>query len=140
MSRRKLLTNIVLVLICGTITLSIPVIVKQFQKPTDAASNPNANGWVLTSIFIGDHYQNLVDSCAVWQIEKHHGDTVITWPEIYVALGPGNPLTMADENLLVSAYGIIYPNLNGTDYQALLATGYRTTVTYQGLSCTLTLG
>ena len=92
MLRKKLLINLAIILICGAIALSLPVIVSHLQKPTSASTEENEESttnsttadWQLTSTFVGQKYQDKIDCGVVWQIEQKHGNKVITtWDEIY---------------------------------------------------------
>ena len=153
MLRKKLLINLAIILICGAIALSLPVLVGHIQKPTNASTNtPEENSantttptleidWQLNSIFVGEQYQDKVDCSIIWQIEQKHGNKVITtWDEIYANITATNSLTYDNEHLTLTRYGLVYRGLQTpTDHQTLYATGYQSTVIYQDHSCVLTL-
>ena len=133
MLRRKLVLHLLIIVLCGTVILSVPVIADHLQKSTQATDNQSTLAtWVLVSVYVGDRYQNMLDAIGVWQIEKRFGDTVVAqWEEIYAAISPSNPLIYDDENLTLSPYGLIYRS------SAAALTGYTSTVTYQGRTCVL---
>ena len=150
MLRKKLLINLAIILICGVVTLSWPVIAGHMKKQTNASTNTNKENyttivtntdWYLTSIFVGHQYHDKVDCGVVWQIEQKCGDNVIaTWDEIYANITATNSLTYDNEHLTLTRYGLVYRGLQTpADYQALYATGYQSTVIYQDHSCVLTL-
>ncbi|MBO4726398.1 MAG: hypothetical protein J5598_02230 [Clostridia bacterium] len=150
MLRKKLVINLAIILICGTVALSLPVIVNHLPKTTNASTNTNKENcttitpntdWYLTSIFVGHQYHDKVDCGVVWQIEQKCGDNVIaTWDEIYANINTANPLSYDHENLTLTSYGLVYIGLQSdADYQILYASGYQSTVIYQNHSCVLTL-
>ena len=141
MLRRKLAANLLFIVICGAVALSLPVLIQSLQKSAAASGTQSADDWTLVSIFVGDRHQDKVDSCVVWQIQKQRGDIVITWDEIYAAITKSNPLTYTDtEHLTLTSHGIVYRGIrSAADYQILLDSQYTAKVTYQGLNCTLQL-
>ena len=123
MSRRKFILSLVVVLVCGVIALSLPVIVNHTRK----TANANSNQVHLCSVKIDD---NLLDT-TVWQIQLFSGNKVIkTWDEIYQAVNDGKAtLTYDDENLRLDARGLL---LNKTTEGK-----YHSVVIYQGYHCEL---
>lgn len=142
MFSRKLVINLLIVFICGTVAISLPVIVQYQQKPSQASTTqPTTAAWVLVCAFVGDTQQEQTDYYLAWQISQKRGNTVIaTWEDIYTAISVGNPLTYDTVHLELTPQGLIYRNVNTPeDYQKLYTTGYTSFVTYQGQTCVLTL-
>ena len=141
MFRRKLLINLCVVLVCGTIAISLPVIVNHMQRPAQASEQSNKYDWELTSELI--KYDNQAnDICVVWQITCKQGKkTVESWQSIYQAIQQDSSLIDYDTtHLQLTKYGFAYRNLKTTaDYQTLLQSGYQTVVTYNHHQCSLTL-
>ena len=140
MFRRKLLINLCVVLVCGTIAISLPVIVNHMQKPVQATGQSGSSNWELTSKLVNNNPSN--DICVVWQIECKHGNKVIeSWRSIYQAIQQDSSLIDYDTtHLQLTKYGFAYRNLKTTaDYQTLLQSGYQTVVTYNHHQCSLTL-
>ena len=128
MLRSKLFINIAIVLVCGTVAISLPIIVNHLQKPANA--DIYATDWELVSVFVGDRYQDKVDTTAIWQIEQRHGNRVIhTWDEIYAAI-------CADESLI----SYHHDELKLTRYgfcQIKTTAHFQAVVTYLNQSCLL---
>lgn len=123
MSRRKFILNLVVVLVCGVIALSLPVIVNHTRK----TANANSNQVHLCSVKIDD---NLLDT-TVWQIKLVSGDKVIkTWDEIYQAVNDGKAtLTYDNENLRLDVRGLLLKKTTEGKYHSV--------VIYQGYDCEL---
>ena len=141
MLRRKLMINLLVIVLCGAVALTIPVIVNQLQKSADAAINPNDPSVILVSEFVGDSYVDLGDTCVVWQICLKRGNTVVvTWDEIYQAAITRNALSYDREHLKLTRYGLCYTGIHSADdYQKLYDTNYHSYVNYQGRTCLLQL-
>lgn len=141
MFRRKLLINLCVVLVCGTVAISLPIMINQMQKPAQATGRSTVPNWELTSKLV--KCSNLPnDICVVWQIEcKHGNETVESWQSIYQAIQQDSSLINYDTtHLQLTKYGFAYRNLKTTaDYQTLLQSGYQTVVTYNHHQCILTL-
>ena len=128
MLRRKLLINLLIVLVCGTVAVSLPIIVNNMQKSSNATTP--TQDWQLVSIYVGNQYKNLKDNYNIWQIELRHGDKVIPWSEIFATIQ--NDPTKIDYDttklrLLENGDGFVY----------LTKTTAAAVVTYQGKSCLL---
>jgi|GEM_PF-2589551 len=141
MLRKKLFLNLLIILVCGTVALSLPVIASHIQTPTNASTNESTSDWQLVSVFVGNQFENQVDSTVVWQIERRRGKTVLaTWDEIYAESNFENTIQYDDKHLKLTAYGLVYDGLQSPDdYQSLYESGYRSTVIYQEHSCILQL-
>lgn len=145
-SQKKLVINLMIFLICGTVAISLPIIVNNLQKPTNASTGETTaettvTDWQLVGVFVGDRYQNKMDACVVWQIEQKSGNTIITtWDEIYASISTTNPLNYDTEHLTLTRYGLVYHGAQtAEDYQNLKTADYHSTVIYQNHSCVLTL-
>lgn len=128
MLRRKLLINLLIVLVCGTVAVSLPIIVNNLQKSRDIVAQ--TEDWQLVSIYVGNQYKNLRDNYNIWQIELRHGDKVIPWSEIFATIQ--NDPTKVDYDttqlrLLENGDGFVY----------LTKTTAAAVVTYQNKSCLL---
>ena len=140
MFSRKLLFNLLLVLICGIVTISIPVIVRYQQNSARASTNQtNTTNWFLTCEFVGNQEQ--IDAYLVWRIYQKCGNTIVAdWEDIYASINATNPLTYDTVHLKLTPQGLVYRDINTPeDYQKLYATGYSSFVIYQGKTCRLTL-
>lgn len=139
---RKLIINLIVFIVCGTIALTIPVLVNHFkQKAVAASSSPsNPNTYKLTSCFVGD--QNLFDDTRVaWQISLTDKTRLIAdWTAIYQDACCNHNLIYDVENLVLTAQGLVYRGvLNQADYESLYAQRYTSTVTYKGYTCEICL-
>lgn len=129
---RKLGLNLLIILVCATIAISIPVIVHAQQKSSQAATDPHAERLVLVGEFIGDLAQNITDNPFLWRLHlKRDGTVVKTWDEIYTDIINGAAITYDRDHLELTPYGLCYRGA----YQS----GYKITVTYRGLHCTIKL-
>ncbi|MCQ2382147.1 MAG: hypothetical protein MJ054_02470 [Clostridia bacterium] len=116
--------------------VSIPVIVDHCQKQTFASAYDNCE---LVSVFVGGQ-NNLVDTCAVWQIELKSGNKVVkTWKEIYNDIQQNKTTIKYDNtNLTIREQGFVYRNLKTTEqYQTFIKSGYYSVVIYQNYTCEL---
>ena len=141
MFTRKLMINLVVFVVCGAIALTIPVFVNYWQTDTASAGDETKPPYVLQSTFVGDNYP-MTDARIMWQIYLTQGETVIaTWEEIYNSVSTNNNVLSYDtEHLILTPNGLCYRGLaTTTDYENLYATGYSSTVTYQGFTCHITL-
>ena len=126
MFRRKLLINLVIIFVCATVAVSVPIIVKHMEKSTNAASHTN---WELTSTLIYNHpYDNLT-----WQVALKSQNRTIAWKDLNHSL-----FEYDTTHLQLTTDGFVCLNTKTTaDYQALIATGYTPVVTYRGYQCVL---
>lgn len=139
MFRRKLLLNLLILVICGTVAISIPVIVNHWSKP--ASANDNGQTPVtLESVFVDCTNLDFIDSCVVWQIYQKCGDKIVAaWDTIYASLNE-NPLEYDHDKLQLTSYGLCLKGIHTpADYQKLYDDGYSSDVTYQGQTCRLQL-
>ncbi len=139
MFRRKLVINLLIIVLCGTVVLSIPVLAQHMQKSANAASDHDK--LTLVGKFVDGSCLNTVDYCAVWQICQKRGNTVVaTWDDIFASIGPYNPITYDREHLQLTPYGFCYREIyTAADYQKLCDSNYYSYVTYQGQTCLLKL-
>lgn len=139
MFRRKLLLNLLILVICGTVAISIPVIVNHWSKP--ASADGNGQDVTLVSVFVDCTNLDSADSCVVWQIHQKRGDTIVAdWDTIYASLNAQNRLDYDHANLQLTPYGLCFKGIHTpADYQNLYDTGYSSNVTYQGQTCRLQL-
>ncbi len=128
MFRRKLFINLAVILFCGTIAISLPIIVNHLQKP--ASADTYVADWELVSTFVGKQYQNQLDDYKIWQLELcYHNQVMRTWNEIYQSIQDDPTLVTYDHDIFkLTAYGFC---------QIKTTTGAPMVVTYQGKSCTL---
>ena len=140
MFRRKLMINIIVFVVCGAITLTIPVLVKYWQQtPVTAGEEPEPT-YELHSKFVGNDF-HLGDTRVMWQIYLTQDEHIsATWEEIYSTIKVTQQITYDTEHLQLTPNGFRYRGLaTAADYENLYATGYSSTVNYQGFTCTLTL-
>lgn len=132
MFRRKLTINLIVVLVCGTIAISLPIIANHLQKPTHADNYRTSEE--LISIFVGNQFQDKLDTYAVWQLELRRGEKVLeNWQQIYTTITTDSSLIVYNQDQLkLTNYGLICRNKQTTAQ-------FQTVVTYQGHSCTLFL-
>ncbi|MCQ2382575.1 MAG: hypothetical protein MJ060_01910 [Clostridia bacterium] len=133
MFRRKLTINLIVVLVCGTIAVSLPIIVNHLQKPTHADNGYQIEE-TLISLFVGDQFQDKLDTYAIWQLELRRGEKVLeNWQQIYTTITTDSSLIVYNQDQLkLTNYGLICRDKQTTaQFQAV--------VTYQGHSCTLVL-
>lgn len=122
MLRRKLMINLLVIIISGIVILSIPVIVNHLTKSTQAATD-QTNNYTLVSEFVGDRYQDVMDCNWIWQVCQMSGDTVVTsWEKIYQNV----QFLQYDPVLQITEAGLCYKGKNPNYYSY---------VTYQGQTC-----
>lgn len=128
MNRRKLMINIAVVVICGLIAISVPVLANHFSHTTNANTPVS-----LVSVPTNNH---LLDAKAVWQLELRQGDRVIkTWDEIYQSIQAHHTtITYDSNNLQLTSYGLLLPDNKTTEG------GYHSVVIYENYQCELKLG
>lgn len=133
MSCRKLVLNLVIFVLCGAIAVSVPFMIKFWQKRTVTANegtNTTTSNCTLASKFVGDQL-HLSDYYFVWQVYLIRDfQVVVTWEEIYADISPHNPLVYDTENFILTPYGLCYRGLSNDHVSR---------VTYQGHSCLLVL-
>lgn len=136
---RKLMINCLIVLICGVIAVSIPVIVNYNQKQASATNNQS--NIKLVCEFVGDKYPDASDSGIIWQIyQKSDNKIVMTWDEIYTIVSKKNTLQYDQENLIITSKGLTFRNIHTpAEYQALYNSNYCSSVTFQGQTCLIKL-
>ena len=100
MLRKKLVINLVVVIVCGIIALSVPVIANQLQKPTKAIDSAT-----LIYYPVND---NLHDA-TYWQLElRTDQTTVATWKQIYDSVLKQPSLLRYDQDKLqLQSYGLV---------------------------------
>ena len=133
MFRRKLIINLVVVLLCGIIAVSLPVIMNNLSKPNHAESQSTNNDWQLISINVGNQYCDLLDTTLIWQLECHHGKQVIhNWQQIYQVISTDNSIITYNPKLFcLTAYGLVCLDNKTTEHYSV--------VTYQNHQCIITL-
>lgn len=126
MSRRKLVVNLAVIIMCGIVALSIPVIANHLPKTANADSRQVT---LVSSLTTNDFYENAL----IWQIELRRGEKIIqTWDEIYQALNQHKATLNYDtQTLKLTAHGLVYTKTTKDNYSSV--------VTYQDYSCRLSL-
>ncbi|MCM1404148.1 MAG: hypothetical protein NC133_01395 [Prevotella sp.] len=140
MLRRKLFLNLAILLLCGSVALSIPVLVNHWKQPANA-SDQNDCGLTLVSEFSGTGSAHATDACVAWRLCLQRGASVVTtWDEIYADYLHGGTLSYDQKHLKITAYGLCYRDIHtAEDYQKLFASQYCSYVIYQGQTCLLQL-
>lgn len=127
MSRQKLVINLVVVLLCGIVTISIPVLVNHIHP-----INADTQDYQLVSI---TNFDNTLDVDVIWQIELRRGNLVIeTWEQIYTAItNHGAELKYDNKNLQLTRHGLAYHKTKTTEQR------YHSVVTYKNYTCSVSL-
>lgn len=133
MFRRKLVLNIVIVLICGLIAISLPVIVNHMSRTAHANNQPNTEDWQLVSINVGDQYCDLLDTTLIWQLECRKGKQVVhNWQQIYHVISTTSSTITYNQKLFrLTSYGLVRLNNKTTEHYSV--------VIYQNHQCRIDL-
>ena len=119
---RNLIINAVVILICGTIAITLPILLN--SSNSDAASeldtdldNPQAT---LQCINVDEEYRDTSDYPHIWQLRLVlNDDIIITWNEIYTThTNQSSQLTVTGP-LAITPSGIVYKG-NPADYATFL--------------------
>lgn len=125
MSRQKLVINLSVIIMCGIIALSIPVLVNHLPKSAHASGN-----LVLDSVRSDN---DLFDTNIGWQLVLRRGDKIVqTWDEIYQTIQNHTATLDYDETVLkLTSQGLFYTKTTVDNFS--------TVVTYQNYHCELNL-
>lgn len=126
MSRRKLLINIGVIITCGIIALSIPVLANQLSHSAHAASQNNTK---LVCVAVTN---DLFDT-TICQLELHRDNKIVqTWDEIYQSIQNNQTiLTYDNTTLKLTIHGLVPIKTTAADFHSV--------VTYQNYCCELKL-
>ncbi len=129
MSRRKLFINLAVILVCGTVAISLPVIASHLQTSADATAHKD---YQLTCKFVGSDHHDYCDNYLIWQLELKCGNQIISpWQEIHQSIINNPTLATYDANYLeLKTNGFHQIKTTTETPMVVIYDGYRCVLTY----------